>query len=47
MEQFCLYPNDFAEDDNEIYTTADFANYFQLLKKHYRELFEILIYEKD
>ena len=41
MEQFCLYPNDFAEDDGGIYTTADFADYFQLLKKHYPELFEV------
>jgi aminoglycoside phosphotransferase (APT) family kinase protein len=41
MEQFCLYPNDFAEDDDEIYTTADFADFFRLLNKHYPELFAI------
>ena len=41
IEQFCLYPNDFVEEDNEIYTTADFADYVQLLKRHYRELFAV------
>ena len=41
MEQFCLYPNDYVEENNEIYTTADFADYLQLLKKHYCELFEV------
>lgn len=41
IEQFCLYPNDFVEENNEIYTTADFADYFQLLKKHYPELFAV------
>jgi len=41
IEQFCLYPNDFAEEDNAIYTTADFADFFQLLKQHYPALFAV------
>ncbi len=40
MEDFCLYPNDYAEEGNEVYCTADFANFFPLLRKHEPELFE-------
>jgi aminoglycoside phosphotransferase (APT) family kinase protein len=39
IEEFCLYPNDFSEEDNEIYTAADFSDYVFLLKKHYPEMF--------
>ncbi len=39
-EAFCLYPNDWAEEDNEVFCTADFANFFPLLQKHYPEIFE-------
>lgn len=41
MEAFCLYPNDWAEADNEVHCTADFANFIPLIRKHYPELFEI------
>ena len=41
MEAFCLYPNDWAEEEHEIYCTADFASYIPLLKKHYPALFEM------
>ena len=40
MEAFCLYPNDWAEEDNEVYCTADFASFIPLLQKHYPVLFE-------
>jgi Ser/Thr protein kinase RdoA (MazF antagonist) len=40
MEAFCLYPNDYAEEDREIFSTADFAGFFPLLRKYYPELFE-------
>ena len=40
LEDFCLYPNDYAEEDHEIYCTADFAGFFPLLRKHYPALFE-------
>jgi aminoglycoside phosphotransferase len=41
MEVFCLYPNDWAEEDNEVYCTADFASFIPYLHKHYPALFEI------
>ena len=41
MEAFCLYPNDWAEEINEVYCTADFARFIPLLQRHYPELFEI------
>ncbi len=41
MEAFCLYPNDWAEEENEVFCTADFANLIPLIRKHYPELFEI------
>jgi len=41
IEEFCLYPNDFAEEDWEIFSTADFADLFLLLRKHYPALFSI------
>jgi aminoglycoside phosphotransferase (APT) family kinase protein len=34
IEEFCLYPNDFAEEDHEGYRTTDFADFLILLKKH-------------
>lgn len=41
IEAFCHYPNDWAEEDNEVFCTADFANLIPLIRKHYPELFEI------
>ncbi len=41
IEAFCLYPNDWAEEDNEVFCTADFANLIPLLRKHYSELFAV------
>ncbi len=41
IEAFCLYPNDWAEEDNEVFCTADFANLIPLLRKHYPALFAI------
>jgi len=41
MEAFCLYPNDWAEEENEVCCTADFASLIPLLQKHYPTLFEI------
>lgn len=40
-EDFCLYPNDYAEEDNEVFCTGDFANFFPLLRKYDPDLFEI------
>jgi len=39
IEAFCLYPNDWAPADNEVFCATDFANFIQLLRKHYPELF--------
>jgi hypothetical protein len=41
IEAFCLYPNDWAEEGNEVFCTADFASLIPLIRKHYPELFEI------
>jgi hypothetical protein len=41
IEAFCLYPNDWSEEDNMVYCTADFANLIPLIRKHYPELFAI------
>jgi len=41
IEAFCLYPNDWAEEINEAYCTADFASFIPLLRRHYSEPFEI------
>jgi thiamine kinase-like enzyme len=41
IEAFCLYPNDWAEEGNEVFCTADFANLIPLIRKHYPDLFEI------
>ena len=41
IEAFCLYPNDWADEDNEVYCTTDFASFIQLLRKQYPALFEI------
>ena len=40
IEAFCLYPNDYAEEEREAYCAADFANFIPLLRKHYPALFE-------
>ena len=40
IEAFCLYPNDWAEEDNEVFCTADFGNFVPLLRKYYPALFE-------
>jgi len=40
MEAFCLYPNDWAEEGNEVFCSADFASFFPLLQRHYPEIFE-------
>lgn len=40
LEDFCLYPNDYTEEDDEYFCTADFANLFRLLHTHYPALFE-------
>jgi Ser/Thr protein kinase RdoA (MazF antagonist) len=40
LEAFCLYPNDWAEEDHEVCCTADYAGLFPLLQKHAPELFE-------
>lgn len=40
MEAFCLYPNDWAEEDNEVFCSADFASFIPLLRKSYPALFE-------
>ena len=41
IEAFCLYPNDWTEEDNEVFCTDDFANFIPLLRKHYPGLFSI------
>ena len=41
LEDFCLYPNDYAEEENENFCAADFAGFFQLLRRVYPELFAI------
>ena len=41
IEAFCIYPNDWAEEEHEFFCTADFANFIPLLRKHYPALFEI------
>ncbi len=41
IEAFCLYPNDWAEEGNEIFCTTDFANLIPMLRKHYPALFSI------
>ncbi|TFG70329.1 MAG: aminoglycoside phosphotransferase family protein [Anaerolineales bacterium] len=41
IEAFCLYPKDWAEEENEVFCTADFANIIPLIRKHYPGLFEI------
>ncbi len=38
VEAFCLYPNDWAEEDNEVFCTANFASFVPLLLKHYPAL---------
>ncbi len=39
IEAFCLYPNDYAEEENEVFCTGDFARVFPLLQKHAPGLF--------
>jgi aminoglycoside phosphotransferase (APT) family kinase protein len=41
IEDFCLYPNDFAEEDDEIYTSADFAGFGALLRRQAPDLFDV------
>ena len=41
LEAFCLYPNDWAEEEHEVYSSADFASLFSLLRRHYPALFEV------
>lgn len=41
MEAFCLYPNDYTEEGNEVFCSADFASFIPLLQKHYPTLFEV------
>ena len=40
LEAFCLYPNDWAEEEHEAYCTGDYATLFPLLQKQYPEIFE-------
>ena len=39
MEDFCLYPNDYAEEEGEDYCADDFAGFFRLLRRHDPDLF--------
>jgi aminoglycoside phosphotransferase (APT) family kinase protein len=39
MEDFCLYPNDYAEEEGEDYCAGDFAGFFHLLRRHDPDLF--------
>jgi aminoglycoside phosphotransferase (APT) family kinase protein len=41
LEAFCLYPNDWAEEEHEHFCSADFATLLPLLQKHYPALFAI------
>ena len=41
IEDFCLYPNDYAEEENEDYTSADFAGFATLLRRHDPALFAV------
>ena len=41
MEQFCLYPNDYAEEGFEKFNVGDFADYLQRLRRAYPELFSV------
>ena len=38
LEHFLLYPNDYVEEDREVYCAADFADLALLLAAHYPEL---------
>ena len=43
LESFCLYPNDYAEEDAAVsrtFSTADFSGFFKLLRKYDAGLFE-------
>lgn len=41
MEAFCLYPNDWTEESNEVFCSADFASFLPLLRRFYPALFDI------
>ena len=41
IEDFCLYPNDFVEQDFETRSAADYADFFRLLARHTPDLFAI------
>jgi len=40
MEAFCLYPKDWAEEDHEVFCSADFARFIPLIQKYDPELFD-------
>ena len=39
IEQFCMYPGDYTEQEFEIYNVTDFADYFQRIRRFYPEVF--------
>lgn len=41
IESFCLYPNDWAEEEHEHFNAADFARLIPLLHKYYPALFAV------
>lgn len=41
LEAFCLYPNDWAEEDHEVFCAADFTDIFPLLQRFAPELFDV------
>jgi hypothetical protein len=41
MEQFCLYPNDFMENEPATLACPDFAGFLLRLRRHYPELFAV------
>ena len=40
MEAFCLYPDDWGEEGQKSYCSADFASFLPLLRRHYPALFD-------
>lgn len=41
IEHFCLYPNSYADEEDEIYCTSDFAAIMPLLRNMYPTLFDV------
>lgn len=41
IEAFCLYPNDWMEEGNAVYCSADFASLIPLIRTHYPALFKV------